>query len=98
MATIKIPAQLRSETEGKDSIELPGNNVREVIDNLVNQYSNLRDRIYDKEGNIKRYVNIYLGEEDIRFLDGLETKIDNNAELILVPAIAGGSSYIHFHF
>jgi len=90
MATIKIPSQLRSQTEGHDQVEINAGNVGEALSKLVEQYPAIKDRIYDENGKLRRYVNIYLGDEDIRFLENQETKIDEKSELSLVPAIAGG--------
>lgn len=90
MAIIKIPSQLRTQTEGSDQVEISAMNVGEAIKKLVEKYPALRDRIYDENNKLRRYVNIYLGDEDIRFLENLETKIEEKSELSLVPAIAGG--------
>lgn len=90
MATVKIPSQLRTQTDGLDHIEINGATVNEILNKLTESYPSLKDRIYDENGKLRRYVNIYLGDEDIRFLDNLETKIESNSELSLVPAIAGG--------
>ena len=91
MATIRIPSQLRTQTEGAESVAIGGANVGEALANLVEKYPALKDRIYDENGKVRRYVNIYLGDEDIRFLDNLETALEENSEMSLVPAIAGGN-------
>lgn len=90
MAIIKIPSQLRTQTEGADKISVPGSTVKEAVENLVEKHPALKDRIYDDAGQVRRYVNIYLGDEDIRFLDNLDTNLEDSSELSLVPAIAGG--------
>lgn len=90
MATVKIPSQLRKQTDGNDAVSVDGANVNEALNNLTGQFPALKDRIFDENGKLRRYVNIYLGDEDIRFLDNLETSLDENAEISLVPAIAGG--------
>ena len=90
MAVIKVPSQLRAQTDGSDSVTVKGSNVGEAVKNLVDQFPALKDRIYDENGTVRRYVNIYLGDEDIRFLDNLETGISDSSEISLVPAIAGG--------
>jgi len=92
MAKIKIPSQLRGQTDNADTVEVEGATVGEAITNLVAKHAALKDRIYDEDGKLRRYVNIYLGDEDIRFLDHLDTQIEASAELSLVPAIAGGGS------
>ena len=90
MAKVKIPSQLRGQTDGLDEVQIEGVTVGQVLQALVEKYPNLKDRIYDESGKLRRYVNIYLGDEDVRFMDFLETKIEENTELSLVPAIAGG--------
>lgn len=90
MATIKIPSQLRPQTNGHDQVEIPADSVGEALNKLVEQYPAIKDRIYDENNKLRRYVNIYLGDEDIRFLENTETRIDAKSELSLVPAIAGG--------
>ena len=91
MAKIKIPSQLRGQTDNLDTVEMNGSTVGEVILNLTNKYPSLKDRLYDEAGALRRYINIYMGDEDIRFMDYLETKVEASTELSLVPAIAGGN-------
>ena len=88
--TVRIPAQLRTLTGGNDEVPIEGGTVREVIDNLEGKHPGIRDRLLDDKGAVRRFVNIYVGEEDIRFLDGLDTALEGNGELSIVPAIAGG--------
>ena len=90
MAKIKIPSQLRTQTDGSDQVEIAAATVGEALDKLVEKFPDLKDRVYDEDGKLRRYVNIYLGDEDIRFMDNLETSIQDASELSLVPAIAGG--------
>jgi len=91
MAKIKSPSQLRTQTNGQDTVEVDGSTVGEALKKLVELYPSMSDRIYDENGKLRRYVNIYIGDEDIRFMDNLETSIETQSELSLVPAIAGGS-------
>lgn len=91
MAKLHIPAQLRSQTNNESTIHILGNTVREVLEKFVEQYPNLKEKIYTDDEKIRRYVNIYLEDEDIRFLENLDTKLNDNSELSLIPAIAGGS-------
>jgi len=88
--TVRIPTPLRTLTQGKDEVEAQGKNVREVIDNLEQHYPGLRERLLDDKG-VRRFVNIYQNEEDIRFLDSLDTKVKDGDSLSIVPAIAGGA-------
>ncbi len=88
--TVKIPTQLRTAAEGATEAELEGATVEQVLDNLFDRYGELRQRIADDDGSLRRFVNVYLGGEDIRFLDGLQTQVADGAELTILPAVAGG--------
>ncbi|HXA54877.1 MAG TPA: ubiquitin-like small modifier protein 1 [Solirubrobacteraceae bacterium] len=87
---VKIPTQLRAAAEGASEAQLDGATVQEVLDSLFDRYGELRGRIADDDGGLRRFVNVYLGGEDIRFLDGLATPVDDGAELTILPAVAGG--------
>lgn len=90
MAKIRIPSQLRNEVENQSEVEIAGSNVGEALSALSEKFPALKPRLFDENGKLRRYVNIYLDDEDIRFLDDLETTIEAGSELALVPAIAGG--------
>jgi len=88
--TVKIPTQLRSVTGGESEASVDGvKTVGEVLDGLYARYDGLRDRIAE-DGDLRRFVNVYVAGEDIRFLDGLETPVPDGAELTILPAVAGG--------
>jgi MoaD family protein len=87
---VKIPTQLRSASGGQAETELDGATVQEVLDGLFERFGELRARIADDDGSLRRFVNVYLAGEDIRFLDGLETPVKDGAELTILPAVAGG--------
>jgi len=88
--TVKIPTQLRSVTGGESETEVEGSGtVGEVLDGLYERFDGLRDRIAE-DGDLRRFVNVYIGGEDIRFLDGLETSVDDGDEVTILPAVAGG--------
>ena len=87
--TVKIPTQLRSVTDGEGEAEAEGSTVGEVLDSLFEQFAELRDRICE-DGDLRRFVNVYLGGEDIRFLSGLETEVSDGDEVTILPAVAGG--------
>lgn len=87
--TIRIPTPLRTLTGGEDQVSAEGGTVGQVIENLEKRHPGIRDRLLDDKG-VRRFVNIYVGDEDIRFLDGLETKLKEGEEISIVPAIAGG--------
>lgn len=87
--TVHIPTPLRTLTEGKDAVDASGGKVSEIIDDLEKNYPGMRERLCDDKG-VRRFVNIYLNEEDIRFLDNLETAVKDGDDVSVVPAIAGG--------
>jgi sulfur-carrier protein len=89
MITVRIPTPLRSLTGGEEQVQALGETVKAVIETLEQKHPGLRDRLLDDKG-VRRFVNIYVGDEDIRFLDGLETKLKAGDEISIVPAIAGG--------
>ena len=86
---VRIPAALRTLTGGKDEVSAEGATLREIIGDLDRQHPGLRDRLLDEKG-VRRFINLYVGEEDVRFLDGLETKLKDGDAISIVPAIAGG--------
>jgi molybdopterin converting factor small subunit len=86
---VRIPTPLRTLTGGADEVTATGSTVAEVIENLERKHPGLRDRLLDEKG-IRRFVNIYVGEEDVRFLDGLKTALKAGDQISIVPAIAGG--------
>lgn len=88
--TVKIPTQLRTAAEGATEAQLDGATVEEVLGNLFERYGELRQRIADDDGSLRRFVNVYLSGEDIRFLEGLQTPVADGAELTILPAVAGG--------
>ncbi len=89
--TVKIPTQLRSVTGGEAETTVDeATNVGDVLDGLYERYDGLRDRIAE-DGDLRRFVNVYVAGEDIRFLDGLETAVDDGDEVTILPAVAGGA-------
>jgi MoaD family protein len=86
---VKIPAQLRALTGGEGETEVEGESVGEVLEALYDRYEGLRDRITE-DGELRRFVNIYARGEDIRFGDGLDTRVDDGDEVTILPAVAGG--------
>ena len=89
MATVRIPTPLRTLTAGADEVSAEGDTVRALLDDLEAKYPGIKDRLLDEKG-VRRFVNLYLGEEDIRFLEGLDTAVKAGDQLTVVPAIAGG--------
>ncbi|MBI4320481.1 MAG: MoaD/ThiS family protein [Chloroflexi bacterium] len=89
-ATVKIPTPLRNLTGGAKEVVAEGATVSELIDDLERQHPGLKDRLCDESGDLRRFVNVYVGGEDIRFLDGLATAIQTGSDISIVPAVAGG--------
>jgi sulfur-carrier protein len=87
---VKIPTQLRAAAEGMAETEVQGATVAEVLNGLYERFGELRERICNEDGSLRRFVNVYLAGEDIRFLDGLQTPVPDGAELTILPAVAGG--------
>jgi MoaD family protein len=87
--TVKIPTQLRVATGGQAEVEVEGSNVGEALDAVFAAYGDLRERI-TQDGTLRRFVNVYVSGEDIRFQQGLETTINEGDEVTILPAVAGG--------
>lgn len=88
--SVRIPTPLKSLTNGQTEISVEGSTVSEVIENLDKAYNGIKERICDEQGNLRRFVNLYLNDEDIRFLKDLDTEVTGGDGLSIVPAIAGG--------
>ncbi len=90
MAVLKIPTPLRSYTNGQAEIHVRGGNVAEAMQSLVEQYPTLRPHLYNTEGRLRPFVNLFVGENNVNDLQGLNTPLEENARLLLIPSIAGG--------
>ncbi|MCI0570550.1 MAG: MoaD/ThiS family protein [Myxococcaceae bacterium] len=90
MATVLIPSVLRSFTGGQSEVRVPGNTVGEVLHALSRNFPELGARVFDERGNVRRYVNVFHNDEDIRFLKALDTPATDSDRITLIPAIAGG--------
>ena len=88
--TVKIPTQLRAAAGGEVELEVEGATVGEVLDALFERHGELRDRLSDGDGALRRFVNVYVDGEDIRFSDGLQTPVADGHEVQILPAVAGG--------
>ncbi len=88
---VRIPTPLRKITGGSDEVVAEGANVAEVIDDLEKNHPGIKERICEEDGKLRRFVNLYLNDEDIRFQNDLETKVGDDDELSIIPAIAGGA-------
>jgi sulfur-carrier protein len=89
--TVKIPPVLRSSTGGQKEILAEGDNVREVLRQLAQQHPATEAQLFGEEGDLNRYVNVYLNDEDVRVLEGLETEVNEGDTLVILPAMAGGA-------
>lgn len=87
--TVKIPTQLRDAAGGAAQVQAEGKTVGEALESVFAMHGELRDRLY-QDGDLRRFVNVYLSGEDIRFLDGLQTAVPAGGELTILPAVAGG--------
>jgi molybdopterin converting factor small subunit len=90
MATIRIPPVLRPSVGGEREISAAGTTVGAVLGSLIEQYPDTSQQIFGADGDLNRFVNVYLNDEDVRVLQGLETVVSGTDELVILPAMAGG--------
>jgi sulfur-carrier protein len=88
---VRIPTPLRPLTKGQGEVEAAATSISEMIETLNSAHPGLKDRLCDDKGELRRFVNIYVNEEDIRFLNGKDTSLKDGDEVSIVPAIAGGN-------
>jgi molybdopterin synthase sulfur carrier subunit len=88
--SVRIPTILRTYTGGESEVKATGDTLREVISDLDANYTGIAARILDDEGKIRRFVNVYVGDEDVRFAAGLDTATPAGAQISVIPAVAGG--------
>jgi molybdopterin converting factor small subunit len=88
---VRIPTTLRALTAGSSSVEVEGTTVSEVLSALEDKHPGFADRLIDPEGNLRRFVNVFVADDDVRFMDGLATPVPEGAEVSIIPAVAGGS-------
>ena len=91
MATIRIPPVLRPSVGGEREVNAQGSNVGEVLEALASEHPETRGQIFGSDGDLNRYVNVYLNDEDVRVLQGLDTEVGESDVLVILPAMAGGS-------
>ena len=87
---VRVPTPLGRLTGGQEAVHVSGTTVEELIENLEKNYNGIKERLCDETGRVRRFVNIYINDEDIRFLDNLKTNIKEGDQVTIVPAIAGG--------
>jgi len=88
--SVRIPTILRTYTNGESQVSAEGGTLSEVIDNLDASYPGIKGRILDEQGAIRRFVNVYVGNDDVRFIDGVDTQTAEGAQISVIPAVAGG--------
>jgi molybdopterin synthase sulfur carrier subunit len=91
MATVRIPPVLRASVGGEKELQAEGDSVGEILRSVVENHPDTRSQLFSAEGELNRYVNVYLNDEDVRVLDGLDTSVGSGDTLVILPAMAGGS-------
>ncbi|MCL5986520.1 MAG: MoaD/ThiS family protein [Actinobacteria bacterium] len=90
VVNVRIPQPLHKLTQGRSEVEALGKTVRELLDDLENKFPGMGERLYDQYGNVRRFINIYVNDEDIRLLNGDKTELKDGDEVSIIPSIAGG--------
>ena len=88
--SVRIPTILRTYTGGESEVSAEGATLREVLDDLEAHHTGIRARVLDDDGDLRRFVNVYVGNDDVRFLEGLGTATPDGAQVSVIPAVAGG--------
>ena len=91
MATVRIPPVLRPKTGGQAEVEAGGSDVGEVLRSLTGEFPDTGEQLFGEDGELNRYVNVYLNDEDVRVLDGLDTAVKDGDTVVILPAMAGGA-------
>ncbi|MFZ4668853.1 MAG: ubiquitin-like small modifier protein 1 [Microthrixaceae bacterium] len=90
MITIRIPTTLRTLTAGESEVQVEGATVAEALANLEAAHPGFRERLFDDEGALRRFVNVFVADDDVRYLDGVDTAVAEGGEISIIPAVAGG--------
>jgi len=90
MAEVRIPTILRPYTDGAKAVQASGATLAAVIDDLETRHTGIRERLIDDDGSLRRFVNVYIDDEDVRFLGSLEAEVHDTASITILPAVAGG--------
>ncbi|MGR3319031.1 MAG: MoaD/ThiS family protein [Candidatus Anammoxibacter sp.] len=88
--TVRVPTPLRSFTNGAEEVAIEGNTIQEIVDNLEASHNGIKERLCGEDGKIRRFLNVYVNDEDIRFLQNQDTAVKDGDTVSIVPAIAGG--------
>ena len=89
-ATVRVPTTLRTLTAGASEVAVEGDTLAAVLDNLESAHPGFKERLLDDEGQIRRFVNVFVSDDDVRFLDGLDTPVPDGETVSIIPAVAGG--------
>ncbi len=89
-ARVRVPTILRTYTAGESEVTAEGSTLSDVLESLDASFPGIKGRIVDEQGSLRRFVNVYVGNDDVRFLDGLATPVAENAQISVIPAVAGG--------
>jgi sulfur-carrier protein len=89
-ARVRVPTILRTYTAGESEVAADGSTLADVLDSLDASYPGIKGRIVDEDGSLRRFVNVYVGNDDVRFLDGLDTSVADGTQISVIPAVAGG--------
>jgi MoaD family protein len=87
---VKIPTVLRKHTDGNAVVEAKGGNIKELILDIARRYPEFKDKVLSHDGELHRFINVYANDEDVRYLDGIETKVTDGDTIAILPAVAGG--------
>ncbi len=90
MVTIRIPTTLRTLTGGSSEVQVEGTTVGEALANLDGAHPGFQDRLFDGDGKLRRFVNVFLADDDVRYLEGVDTTVTDGSEISIIPAVAGG--------
>jgi molybdopterin converting factor small subunit len=88
--SVRVPTILRTYTAGESEVTVGGSTLKEVLESLDESYPGIKGRIVDEQGALRRFVNVYVGNDDVRFLDGLDTTVSEGSQVSVIPAVAGG--------
>jgi molybdopterin synthase sulfur carrier subunit len=94
MATIRIPPVLRAAVGGEKELSAEGASVGEILRSVAEEHPETQSQLFSPDGDLNRYVNVYLNDEDVRVLDGLETSVGSSDTLVILPAMAGGAAHL----
>jgi sulfur-carrier protein len=88
--SVRVPTILRTYTQGESEVTADGSTLSEVLESLEASFPGIRARVVDEQGKLRRFVNVYVGNEDVRFVEGLDTKTPDGTQVSVIPAVAGG--------